>query len=93
MHCVIFGQFRAEGGELQRVLDEDDSIPEQYCRQILRQIIEGVQFLHRFNIAHLDIKVCVIFNPFRTFTKIFLVYLLVIFIKFIVLLLKVAVKS
>jgi serine/threonine protein kinase len=68
MHCVIFGQFRAEGGELQRVLDEDDSIPEQYCRQILRQIIEGIQFLHRFNIAHLDIKVCVIFNPFHTFT-------------------------
>jgi len=46
----------AEGGELQRVLDEDDSLPEHHCRCIVRQIVEGVQFLHRSNIAHLDIK-------------------------------------
>lgn len=46
----------AEGGELQRVLDENDSIAEHHCRRLVRQIVEGVQHLHRFNIAHLDIK-------------------------------------
>lgn len=48
--------FRAEGGELQRVLDEEDRIAEAQCRRILRQIVEGVHFLHKINIAHLDIK-------------------------------------
>ena len=53
----IFLIFRVEGGELQRVLDEDDSIEESHCRRIMKQILEGVQFLHLANIAHLDIKV------------------------------------
>lgn len=46
----------AEGGELQRVLDENDSIEEHHCRRLVRQVLEGVQHLHRFNIVHLDIK-------------------------------------
>ncbi|XP_054168810.1 serine/threonine-protein kinase 17A-like [Oppia nitens] len=56
----------AEGGELQRILDEDDSVTEHHCRRIVRQVVEAVQYLHRFNIAHLDIKPqnILLTNPF-----------------------------
>nr|XP_027199733.1 death-associated protein kinase related-like [Dermatophagoides pteronyssinus] len=46
----------AEGGELQKVLDDEESIQEKQCRRLIRQIIEGVQYLHQKRIAHLDIK-------------------------------------
>lgn len=48
---------RAEGGELQKILEEDECIPENVCRQLMRQIVEAVQHLHSHNIVHLDIKV------------------------------------
>lgn len=46
----------AEGGELQKLLDEEEFINESDCKRLMKQIIEGVQFLHQKNIAHLDIK-------------------------------------
>lgn len=48
---------RAEGGELQKVLDDEESIDERQCRRLIRQIIEGIRYLHQKHIAHLDIKV------------------------------------
>lgn len=47
----------AAGGELQRVLDDCDSIPELNTKILLRQLLNAVVFLHSKNIAHLDIKV------------------------------------
>lgn len=46
----------AAGGELQRVLDEYDSIPELNTRILLKQLLNAVIFLHSKKIVHLDIK-------------------------------------
>lgn len=48
---------RAAGGELQRVVDLQDGLQEVETVQVMRQILEGLIFLHDHNIAHLDLKV------------------------------------
>jgi serine/threonine protein kinase len=48
---------RAAGGELQRILDVEEGLQEQYAARVMRQILEGLSFLHKSNIAHLDLKV------------------------------------
>lgn len=48
--------FRAAGGELQRIVDVQESLSELETVLILKQILRGVLFLHARNIAHLDIK-------------------------------------
>lgn len=55
----------AHGGELQRLLDEEDGgLPESQCRIIIRQILEALHFLHySLNIAHLDLKVSIPLEP------------------------------
>ncbi|KAG8192627.1 hypothetical protein JTE90_017191 [Oedothorax gibbosus] len=45
-----------QGGELQRVLDDEEAVGEAEAARLLRQILDGVAFLHRHNIAHLDLK-------------------------------------
>ncbi|KAK3874349.1 hypothetical protein Pcinc_020709 [Petrolisthes cinctipes] len=52
---IILLEF-AGGGDLQRVLDEEVSIPEEAVRVLLRQVLRGLAFLHAHSIAHLDIK-------------------------------------
>ena len=52
--CLIA---RAAGGELQRVVDLQDGLQEAEAVQVMRQILEGLIFLHDHNIAHLDLKV------------------------------------
>ena len=53
-----FPNFRAEGGELQSVLDREEVPQERDVIRFLRQVLGGLAFLHRFDIAHLDLKVC-----------------------------------
>ena len=48
---------RAAGGELQTVLDAEEGLQEQYAAGFMRQILEGLSYLHSHNIAHLDLKV------------------------------------
>lgn len=49
--------FRIEGGELfERVIEEDYVLTEKACTVFIRQICEGVDFLHSRNVLHLDLK-------------------------------------
>lgn len=49
-------RFRAAGGELQTKLDEDGSFSEQKTRICVREVLKALEYLHRRNVAHLDIK-------------------------------------
>ncbi|XP_076241491.1 uncharacterized protein LOC143183700 [Calliopsis andreniformis] len=46
----------APGGELQMVLDKDEIPEERQVARLLKQILDGIAFLHSLNVAHLDIK-------------------------------------
>lgn len=46
----------ASGGELQRIVDVQDGLSEKEAVHVMRQIIQGLVFLHENNIAHLDLK-------------------------------------
>ncbi|XP_067825187.1 myosin light chain kinase, smooth muscle-like isoform X2 [Heptranchias perlo] len=61
------------GGELfERIVDEDFELTEPTCVLYVRQILEGMQFMHQQSIVHLDLKpeniVCV--NKHGTLIKI-----------------------
>jgi myosin-light-chain kinase len=50
MECI-------EGGELfERVIDDDFVLTEKACTIFMRQICEGVEYIHSQNILHLDMK-------------------------------------
>jgi serine/threonine protein kinase len=51
-----FAYCRAAGGELQAILDEDCSLSEQKTRFCVREVLKALVYLHRRNIAHLDLK-------------------------------------
>nr|XP_045002835.1 myosin light chain kinase, smooth muscle isoform X1 [Jaculus jaculus] len=45
------------GGELfERIIDEDFELTERECIKYMRQISEGVEFIHKQGIVHLDLK-------------------------------------
>jgi len=46
----------AHGGDLQTILDINEYIEEPICINMLRDILQGLLFLHENFIAHLDIK-------------------------------------
>ncbi|CAH1128507.1 unnamed protein product [Ceutorhynchus assimilis] len=53
--CVILELI--EGGELfERVIDDDFILTEKACTIFMRQICEGVDFIHKQRILHLDMK-------------------------------------
>lgn len=58
MTSGVFVARRATGGELQQLCDDEQDIKEEHVRRIIEQTLAGVQELHKLNIVHLDIKVC-----------------------------------
>uniref|UniRef100_A0A8C1JDZ3 Serine/threonine-protein kinase 17A n=1 Tax=Cyprinus carpio TaxID=7962 RepID=A0A8C1JDZ3_CYPCA len=48
----------AAGGEIfdQCVADRDEAFREEDVKRLMKQILEGVSFLHRSNVVHLDLK-------------------------------------
>lgn len=56
VHDYILVLELAAGGELQAVLDREEFLPENTSRHVMKQVLEGISFLHENQIAHLDIK-------------------------------------
>lgn len=57
---IKFILFRsAAGGEIfdQCVAEREEAFKEKDVKQLMKQILEGVSFLHRNNVVHLDLKV------------------------------------
>lgn len=52
----FFSFARRASGDLQAILDEDGSLTEQSTRSVLRETLKALDYLHRRNVAHLDIK-------------------------------------
>lgn len=47
-----------EGGELfERIIDDDYQLTEVDCMVFVRQICEGIRFMHHMGVLHLDLKV------------------------------------
>ncbi|PSN32264.1 hypothetical protein C0J52_25840, partial [Blattella germanica] len=55
-HEMILLLELASGGELQMLLDKDEVPEERQVKRLMRQILDGLVFLHSINVAHLDIK-------------------------------------
>lgn len=54
----IFVCSRIDGGELfDRVIGDDFILTEKSCTVFVRQICEGIAFIHSKNVLHLDLKV------------------------------------
>jgi len=54
--CVS-GCVSVKGGELFEFIETEGHIDEDVTVRLLRQVLEGVEFLHSHNILHMDIKV------------------------------------
>lgn len=48
---------RVSGGELFDFLAQKESLCEEEATQFIKQILDGVQYLHSKGIAHFDLKV------------------------------------
>ncbi|NWX37409.1 MYLK2 kinase, partial [Notiomystis cincta] len=53
---ILFMEF-VEGGELfERIIDDDYHLTEVDCMVFVRQICEGIRFMHHVGVLHLDLK-------------------------------------
>lgn len=66
--------FSVSGGELfERIIDEDFELTERECIKYMKQISEGVQYIHKQGVVHLDLKPENIMCVNKTGTKIKLI--------------------
>ncbi|XP_053268341.1 serine/threonine-protein kinase 17A [Pleuronectes platessa] len=53
---VLVLEFAAGGEIFNQCVSEDEAFSEEDVKRLMRQILEGVTFLHQSNIVHLDLK-------------------------------------
>lgn len=54
--CLLYAH-SVSGGELfERIIDEDFELTERECIKYMKQISEGVEYIHKQGIVHLDLK-------------------------------------
>ena len=56
IQSVLVTEFLGGGDLCERTSSKDYQLTEQKCRTIIRQICRGVQYIHRNNFIHLDLK-------------------------------------
>lgn len=56
VQSILVTEFLAGGDLCERTSAKDYVLNEQKCRIIIRQIVRGVQYIHRSNFLHLDLK-------------------------------------
>ena len=70
--------FSIGGGELfDRVIEDEFVLTEKACIAFMKQILEGVAYMHSEQVIHLDLKVGInpsLIHGFTTSTFIFFVY-------------------
>ena len=55
--CVCLCVCRVSGGELFDFLAQKESLSEEEATQFIKQILDGVHYLHSKRITHFDLKV------------------------------------
>lgn len=63
--CRFVSGPRVAGGELFDFLAEKESLSEEEATQFLKQILDGVFYLHTKQIAHFDLKVTAVQSAVR----------------------------
>ena len=51
--------YRVSGGELFEYLAEKEKVSEDEAVAFLKQILDGIRYMHRINLVHLDLKVII----------------------------------
>lgn len=57
IHVTMSVVFSAPGGDLQKVIDDDNVPFEADAVKFIHHVVEGLAYMHQRKIAHLDIKV------------------------------------
>lgn len=61
--------FSAPGGDLQKVIDDDNVPFEADVVKFIHHVVEGLAYMHQRKIAHLDIKVSAVAKRAPRFIK------------------------
>lgn len=56
--CTYLVYELMSNGTLSKKLTVMGALPEQYCRYYFKQLVDGLDYLHKRQYAHRDIKPC-----------------------------------
>ncbi len=57
LFILLFFVYSIKGGELFDFIAEKENLTETEAIEFMKQILEGVSYMHQKNIAHFDLKV------------------------------------